>query len=485
MDREDWGLLLNSQYHKSYKMMTGGTGVKAFEIINTSTTETEYVNVNVRFKRFSKEDNDTLKLKLRKVSHREIEEMVKNGRIDLDFCYVDGFEYSKMDCPNMITRLSARFALFDGVTDFNGAVFSESSIDFTGAMFRGSVFFENVDFGKEKTWFSYSQFSEIVTFSNISVADNIVFDFSCIKSATFYHSYFPKKVSFECSIIDRISFFKCIFSDNSEASLSFFSCVSDSVFLSNCTIACQQSYDLRTTKNCTITNCIVSGNIDFSKINDTNETGTLALIDNTSTAVIHGDWESIREAIEQYRSIPKTSVDIDGNEICADSKEMVLYNTYKARCDSFTILKENYHDLGKYDWEDKAYVALKRNERKMLKERCRLFIQDNTIAIRLKIILSWLIDIIGEYGTNPTKVAITMFFVYLFFSALFSISFIPRGGVYWWSGLYFSGITFLTIGYGEVMPMGFCGSFLAIVEGFIGMFLMSYFSVAVVRKTLR
>ena len=78
-----------------------------------------------------------------------------------------------------------------------------------------------------------------------------------------------------------------------------------------------------------------------------------------------------------------------------------------------------------------------------------------------------------------------MFFVYLIFSVLFSISFIPRGAVHWWSGLYFSGITFLTIGYGEVMPMGFWGSFLAIVEGFIGMFLMSYFSVAVVRKTLR
>lgn len=485
MDRADWESLLKSQYRKSYEMMTGGTGVKGFEIINSSTTETEYVIVNVHFERFSKEDNDTLKLKLRKVSHREIEEMVKNGRIDLDFCYVDGFEYSKMDCRNKITRLSARFALFDGVTDFNGAVFSESIIDFTGAMFNGGVFFENTDFGNEKIWFSYSQFSEFVTFSNISVADNIVFDYSCIKGAAFFHSYFPKKVSFVCSIIDRISFFKCIFADNSEASLSFFSCISDSVFLSNCTIACQQLYDLRSTKNCTITNSIVSGNIDFFKFKDTNEAGTLALIDNTSTAVIHDDWESIREAIEQYRSTSKTYVDVDGNEICADSKEMVLYNTYKARCDSFTILKENYHNLGKYDWEDKAYVALKRNERKMLKERSRLFKQDNTRTIYLKIILSWLIDTIGEYGTNPIRVAKTMFFVYLIFSVLFSISFIPRGAVHWWSGLYFSGITFLTIGYGEVMPMGFWGSFLAIVEGFIGMFLMSYFSVAVVRKTLR
>ncbi|HUW04934.1 MAG TPA: ion channel, partial [Williamwhitmania sp.] len=50
--------------------------------------------------------------------------------------------------------------------------------------------------------------------------------------------------------------------------------------------------------------------------------------------------------------------------------------------------------------------------------------------------------------------------------------------------LYHSAITFFTIGYGDFYPSGplriVCG-----VEGFVGVFLMAYFTVAFVRKILR
>jgi len=51
-------------------------------------------------------------------------------------------------------------------------------------------------------------------------------------------------------------------------------------------------------------------------------------------------------------------------------------------------------------------------------------------------------------------------------------------------GFYHSGITFLTIGYGDFYPMG-AVRWLSNVEGFVGVFLMSYFTVAFVRKILR
>ncbi len=49
---------------------------------------------------------------------------------------------------------------------------------------------------------------------------------------------------------------------------------------------------------------------------------------------------------------------------------------------------------------------------------------------------------------------------------------------------YHSAITFLTIGYGDYYPAGI-SRVISIVEGWSGLFLMSYFTVAFVRKILR
>jgi hypothetical protein len=50
--------------------------------------------------------------------------------------------------------------------------------------------------------------------------------------------------------------------------------------------------------------------------------------------------------------------------------------------------------------------------------------------------------------------------------------------------LYHSAVTFFTIGYGDVFPMRLSRVFSAF-EGFMGVFMMSYFTVAFVRKILR
>jgi hypothetical protein len=49
---------------------------------------------------------------------------------------------------------------------------------------------------------------------------------------------------------------------------------------------------------------------------------------------------------------------------------------------------------------------------------------------------------------------------------------------------YHSAITFFTIGYGDVYPMGL-SRIISGLEGFMGVFMMSYFTVAFVRKVLR
>ncbi len=61
----------------------------------------------------------------------------------------------------------------------------------------------------------------------------------------------------------------------------------------------------------------------------------------------------------------------------------------------------------------------------------------------------------------------------------------PGANHHWWSPLYYSVITFFTVGYGDLSAQDGWTALLCGAESFLGVFLMSYFSVAVVRKILR
>ena len=102
----------------------------------------------------------------------------------------------------------------------------------------------------------------------------------------------------------------------------------------------------------------------------------------------------------------------------------------------------------------------------------------------------------GLYATRPSRVFLSMISVYLLFSGVFMLfisvgfgniipsSIHPDTLSVLERSLYHSAITFFTIGYGDFYPSGplriVCG-----VEGFVGVFLMAYFTVAFVRKILR
>ena len=102
----------------------------------------------------------------------------------------------------------------------------------------------------------------------------------------------------------------------------------------------------------------------------------------------------------------------------------------------------------------------------------------------------------GLYATDPVRVLLSMLVSYVAFSILFVILNILHLGDFT-SGtdgidvmkqigesFYFSAITYLTVGYGDICPLG-VDRWMAALEGFVGVFLMSYFTVAFVRKILR
>jgi len=181
-------------------------------------------------------------------------------------------------------------------------------------------------------------------------------------------------------------------------------------------------------------------------------------------------------------------------------KDLILNQekSHRNKSEQFRILKENYHSLGQYNAEDEAYVAFKRSEAKADLEEVR-----KSGSVFQKVIsylehgLKWLVfDKIGLYATSPGRVLLSMVFTYLFFVLLyfalplfFQTDLLPSFDRpeelnHLGKALYHSIVTFLTIGYGDYYPSGII-RWISGFEGFMGLFLISYFTVAFVRKVLR
>ena len=174
---------------------------------------------------------------------------------------------------------------------------------------------------------------------------------------------------------------------------------------------------------------------------------------------------------------------------------------YLNKAEQFRVLKENYNLIGQYDYEDKAYVEFKRLESKYLLEKGKKRKLIPKIWSYTGYFSRWLIfDKVGKFATDPIRVLVSMTVVFFAFSLIYIalpeisanshiISSLfeegdPRDLGLVQKAFYHSAITFLTIGYGDYYPSGHI-RWLSGVEGFIGLFLMSYFTVAFVRKILR
>ncbi|MCD4697394.1 MAG: potassium channel family protein [Bacteroidales bacterium] len=171
--------------------------------------------------------------------------------------------------------------------------------------------------------------------------------------------------------------------------------------------------------------------------------------------------------------------------------------TFHKKSQQFLLLKQNFNKLGQFDDEDSAYVAYRRCcAKNQLEESKKKGFFIKTCAYIKYQFSKFIFYIPGEYGTRLGNVAITMlntvfFFSFWFYSIPSLINFKEISFCYndIWNRLagsiYHSLITFLTIGYGDVAPKNWLGGLLSGIEGFIGLFLMAYFTIAFSRKVLR
>jgi hypothetical protein len=196
------------------------------------------------------------------------------------------------------------------------------------------------------------------------------------------------------------------------------------------------------------------------------------------------------------RLIGKLYIDWQMNnceEIITNQKETSI----RQKAEQFRILKENFSGTGKYDDEDEAYVMFKRLEAKAIMKEA---VADNKWA-RVwawpAFVFKWLVfDKIGLYATSPARVLVSVVFFWIFFGISYYLIQLSGLGMTLSSvdnpdnltpflqSFYHSAVTFFTIGYGDVFPQGM-SRIVSGIEGFMGVFMMSYFTVAFVRKVLR
>ncbi len=169
----------------------------------------------------------------------------------------------------------------------------------------------------------------------------------------------------------------------------------------------------------------------------------------------------------------------------------------KQKAWQYNLLKQNFSIIRQYNDEDMAYVAFKREELKAKQQQIKTLPTIKKIITWLSIYFEKIVfDKMGLYATSPVRVFTSVLVLWFVFGLIFILFDWLRIGKTWSSvgnhdqisviaqSFYHSAITFFTIGYGEVFPQG-ASRIISAIEGFFGVFMMSYFTVAFVRKILR
>lgn len=367
-----------------------------------------------------------------------------NGTVD--------FKFAKFEDGDIIFE---RSVFGTGKKDFKNLEFGGGKIDFRRVNFNdGDVSFEGVEFGTGKVMFRSATFGQGVKFFDEADFGKGEVQFDQVNFGGGYLSFNKAKG-------EHLSFQSCAFN----------------LFV-----------DLRVAKcgSINLSNAIVRDIIDLKP-----------------------EDESVHINIVNFRGmriLGRLFIDWRVNKVYN-----LIYDQDKTsifeKAEQFRLLKENFRNNGQYEDEDASYIEFKRCESKAnLSEALQENKKNAFWAYPNFYFQTYVFDFIGRYGTAPTRVIFNMVLAFVAYSLLyfiFSISetlekygHVVAGGTEtikftelpllsaFGNSMYYSGITFFTVGYGDYFANGILKP-IAVLEGFTGVFLMSYFTVAFVRKILR
>ncbi|HLN20975.1 MAG TPA: potassium channel family protein [Bacteroidales bacterium] len=432
--------------------------------------------------------------------------LFRDGNIDFAGCHFGDGDFM---FKNAIIK--------DGIKDFQDIEFGKGEVSFANTEFnRGEILFINTKFNSGrfdfkvarvlagKVDFHYSVFGDDdVSFERAEFGDSKV-DFRAVGFGSgrvnFNRSVFGNgEVSFEGASgnAGKIQFKKTVFgsgpknfnllemensditferSDFGDGDVSFFDAKLHSLSLRSCHL--DHYFDLRVAKAevLDISDTIVRDIIDLEPYSSPVDIAVLNMSGMRLPGKIYINWKRNR---------------------CKQIIEAQEETSLKQKAEQFRILKENFNGTGKYEDEDEAYVMFKRYEAKAWLAEKQEKGGISSVSANISHGFQWLVfDKIGLYATSPGRVLLSVLIFWLIFGGFYFLLEISALGKTVSSvgnpdnlsvlgqSFYHSAITFFTIGYGDVYPMGW-SRIVSGLEGFIGVFMMSYFTVAFVRKVLR
>ena len=360
----------------------------------------------------------------------------------------------------------------DGTVDFKFAKFSSGDVAFQRASFgKGKKDFKNVEFGGGKIDFRRVDFNDgDISFGGVEFGDGRV----TFRSASFGDGYK------DFSMADF---------GNGEAQFEF-------VNFGTGTVSFNRSNVKHISLNSCPLNCYVDLRFGICESIDLSYTVVRDIIDVEPI----GEKVVIKEMnLVDMRILGRLFINWRENNV-HDLIYSQAGTSLFQKAEQFRVLKENFRNNGQYEDEDASYLEFKRCEaRAILEESIELKGSKRVLAYPVFIFKKIVFDQVGRYATAPMRVlmnAVVVVFVFGFVYDLFT-RFYPKIGrigttlpddlnfiTELSNSVYYSAITFFTIGYGDYFAIGFL-KILAAIEGFVGVFMMSYFTVAFVRKILR
>lgn len=393
-----------------------------------------------------------------------------NGNVSFANTEFNDGDVSFINCIFGKGDVSFKIARFGtGKKDFHYTKFTNCDVSFERTEFgNGKVDFRTVEFNEGKINFNRA------TFGN----GGITFEASELKSGKFnFKKVITGSGGFDFSMAEfnnAEAYFDG--SEFGDGTLSFYSSKFAKLSLHSCHL--DHYIDLRVAKANTIdlSDTIVRDIIDFVPFEFDIKVKTLELAGMRLIGRIYLNWD-------------------DNNVLNLIQSQQNTSEHQKA--EQFNILKQNFNNTGQYNNEDSAYIYFKRYEMQAL---VKSKVKKNKLSIiwvyptyLFKIIV---FDRMGLYATSPGRVLISVVICWFIFGlGYFSIFKLELGATTSSVGnpdqisvlmqsFYHSAVTFFTIGYGDVYPQGL-SRILSAIEGFTGVFMMSYFTVAFVRKILR
>lgn len=149
-------------------------------------------------------------------------------------------------------------------------------------------------------------------------------------------------------------------------------------------------------------------------------------------------------------------------------------------------LKLNAMTMGRFaDASELAFLE-RTFERQVLYRRAFLRNGEAPRA-RLRAIALWLdsllLNWLWGYGERPWRLALGMLAsIFAFGTLQFGLDAVPGNG--WWEHIYFSGVTFASLGYGDLVPHGPIARAVAVVEGLLGITFLGLLIASATKKIM-